>query len=326
MLPKSPTILLRHGVTMSRSSSALLPLSSHSTSLSMFLLCVLLAPSVFPSSAFAQGSKRTAEYDPVQEAEQDSPDKRAEWHIRGREVPKGEPAAALRLRAHQQKMAMRAQREAAAAKGPRAQVGAPPAAGWVALGPAPLVSDQNRYGMVSGRSTSIAVDQSDITGNTVYAAGAYGGVWKSTNAANAVAANVTWTPVTDQQASLANGAVSVKPDGTVVLVGTGEPNNAIDSYYGVGILRSTNKGGTWTLIPSADSGAHPFAGLGVNKFAWVPGSNAVVAATGTSAKGFDEGLIGSSTNRGIYLSSDGGNSSAYQATTEGSTPTHVIDV
>jgi len=58
---------------MSRSSSALLPLSSHSTSLSMFLLCLLLASSLFPSSAFAQGSKRTSEYDPVQEAEQDSP-------------------------------------------------------------------------------------------------------------------------------------------------------------------------------------------------------------------------------------------------------------
>src|ERR1700694_5478708 len=179
MLPKSPTIFLRHGVTMSRSSSALLPLSS----LSMFLLCLLLAPSLFPSSAFAQGSKRKSEYDPVQEADQDSPDKRAEWNMRGREVPKGESAAALRLRAHQQKMAMRAQREAAA-KAPRAQVGAPPAAGWVALGPAPLGCDQNFYGMVSGRSTAVAIDPSDATGNTVYAAGAYGGVWKSTNGAN----------------------------------------------------------------------------------------------------------------------------------------------
>jgi Bacterial Ig-like domain (group 3) len=325
MLPKSPTILLRHGVTMSRSSSALLPLSSHSTSLSMFILCLLLAPSLFPPSAFAQGSKRKSEYDPVQEADKDRPDKRAEWNMRGREAPKGESAAALRLRAHQQKMAMRAQREAAA-RAQHAQAGAPPVAGWVALGPAPLVSDQNFFGMVSGRSTAIAIDPSDATGNTVFAAGAYGGVWKSTNGANAVAANVTWIPVTDQQASLANGAVSVKPDGTVVLVGTGEPNNAIDSYYGVGILRSTNKGATWTLVPSADSGSHPFAGLGVNKFAWVPGSNTVVAATATSAKGFDEGDIGGSTNRGLYLSTDAGQTWAYQAPTDGSSPISVTDV
>jgi hypothetical protein len=267
-----------------------------------------------------------SEYDSVQEGDQDRPDKRAEWNMRGREAPKGESAAALRLRAHQQKMGMRAQREAEAAKAPRSQAATPLANGWVALGPAPLVSDSNFYGMVSGRSTAVAIDPSDATGNTVYVAGAYGGVWKSTNAANAVVANVTWTPVTDQQASLANGAVSVKPDGTVVLVGTGEPNNAIDSYYGVGILRSTNKGGTWTLIPSADSGAHPFAGLGVNKFAWVPGSNTVVAATATSAKGFDEGLIGSGTNRGLYLSNDGGQTWAYQAPTDGSTPISVNDV
>src|ERR1700687_1769491 len=156
MLPKSPTILLRHGVTMSRSSSALLPLSSHSTSLSMFLLCVLLAPSVFPSSAFAQGSKRTSEYDPVQEAEQDSPDKRAEWNIRGREVPKGEAAGGLRLRAHQQKMAMRAQREAAARA---AGAETPQKTTWLNLGPAPLASDATGngfqdYNWVSGRTTS----------------------------------------------------------------------------------------------------------------------------------------------------------------------------
>src|ERR1039458_6794634 len=105
------------------------------------------------------------------------------------------------------------------------------------------------------------MDPSDGTGNTVYIAGASGGVWKSTNAANAVAANVTWTPLTDQQASLTAGAVSVKSDGSVVLVGTGEPDNAIDSYYGVGILRSTDHGSTWTLIPSADGGNNPFAGI-----------------------------------------------------------------
>ncbi len=81
-----------------------------------------------------------------------------------------------------------------------------------------------------------------LRGNTVYVAAASGGVWKSTNAANTTAGNVTWSALTDQQASLVNGAVSVKADGSVVLVGTGEPNNAIDSYYGVGILRSTNHG------------------------------------------------------------------------------------
>ncbi|MGB9490738.1 MAG: hypothetical protein WCA92_09745 [Terriglobales bacterium] len=140
---------------------------------------------------------------------------------------------------------------------------------WVALGPAPLLSDQNFYGAVAGRTTAIAIDPTDATGNTIYVASASGGVWKSTNAANTTATNVTWTALTDQQASLVNGAVSVKPDGSVVLVGTGEPDNAADSYYGVGILRSTNHGASWTLIPAATGNNPPlsFAGLGFAKFA-----------------------------------------------------------
>jgi hypothetical protein len=314
---------------MRRSSSALSLLSLSklvTTNFSTLILFLLLASFLLPSNAFAQGSKRKSLYDPIEEKDKDRPDKRAEWNMRGREAPKGQSAAALRLRAHQQKMAMRAAREATAAKAPYSQAPHIAASGWVALGPAPLVSDQNFYGMVSGRSTAIAIDPSDATGNTVYAAGASGGVWKSTNAANAVVANVTWTPVTDQQASLANGAVSVKPDGSVVLVGTGEPNNAGDSYYGVGILRSTNGGSTWTLIPSSDSGAHPFAGLGVSKFAWAPGSNTVVAATATTPSGFDEGLIGNSTNRGLYLSTDSGQTWAYQALADGSAPISASDV
>jgi hypothetical protein len=251
------------------------------------------------------------------------PDKQAEWMRHGREAPQGIAAAGLRLRAYRQKMALRAKRQVAAAGD-----GAPAALGWVALGPTPLVSDNNSFGMVSGRATSVAIDPTDSTANTVYVGGAYGGVWKSTNAATTPASGVTWTPVTDSQASLATGAVSVKPDGTVVLVGTGEPDNAIDSYYGVGILRSTDDGSTWTLIPSADGGSHPFAGLGVAKFAWSTGSgqtNIVVAATATTAQGFDEGNITSSTNRGLYQSANGGLTWSFQGLPDGG-PISAADV
>ncbi|MFZ0231260.1 MAG: hypothetical protein WAL41_30920, partial [Mycobacterium sp.] len=177
------------------------------------------------------------------------------------------------------------------------------------LGPAPLISDQSAYGPVAGRVTAIAVDPSDATGNTVYAAAAAGGVWQSTNAASQTAGNATWTALTDQQATLVNGAVSVKPDGSVVLVGTGEPNSAIDSYYGAGILRSTNAGSSWTLIPTA-TGNNPalsFAGIGFAKFAWSTSSaTTVVAATATTTLGFDEGAISSTTNSGLYSSGDSG--------------------
>src|SRR5215470_10572983 len=274
----------------------------------------------FSGRSLAQGAKITSPYDPLEERDEDRPDRRAAWMNRGRTAPDGQSAATLRLRAHQQKLAIRGQRAATFQVSPDTSG----TGGWVSLGPAPLVSDQNFFGMVSGRVTAIAVDRSDATGNTVYAASAYGGVWKSTNATAVPATSVVWTPVTDQQDSLASGAVSVKGDGSVVLVGTGEPNNAIDSYYGVGVLRSTDHGAHWTLIPSADGGAHSFAGLGFARFAWVPNSNTVVAATATTAKGYDEGNITSATNRGLYRSTDGGVTWAYQTPTDAGTATAPI--
>ena len=59
-------------------------------------------------SAFGQGSKLKSEYEPVAEEDRDRPDLREEWMRNGRTAPVGESAAALRLRAHQQKMTMRA--------------------------------------------------------------------------------------------------------------------------------------------------------------------------------------------------------------------------
>src|SRR5207237_6832789 len=89
--------------------------------------------------------------------------------------------------------------------------------GWVPLGPAPMNSnatgslDDQDYGPVVGRATSVVVDPGDPTGNTVYLGGAYGGVWKSTNAAASDPAAVTWLPLTDQQATLATGSLAVQP-------------------------------------------------------------------------------------------------------------------
>jgi hypothetical protein len=34
-----------------------------------------------------------------------------------------------------------------------------------------------------------------------------------------------------------------------IYVGTGEENFSVDSYYGAGVLKSTNGGTTWTLMP-----------------------------------------------------------------------------
>jgi photosystem II stability/assembly factor-like uncharacterized protein len=97
---------------------------------------------------------------------------------------------------------------------------------------------------ISGRITSIAYDPNDT--NVVYVASAQGGIWKSTDG------GLNWRPKSDYAVSLASGCVTVDPSvtdlsgrSTRIFVGTGEPNQS-DSYYGAGMLISTDGGETWT--------------------------------------------------------------------------------
>ena len=198
---------------------------------------------------------------------------------------------------------------------------------WTPLGPLPLASDASGigvqdYGAVAGRATAVAVDPADATGNTVYIGGAYGGVWKSTNAgpASADASAVAWVPLTDDQPTLAIGSIAVQPQLTspnsansVILAGTGETNSSIDSYYGLGILRSSNAGSNWTLISQDNSGTRSFAGLGFGKIAFSTVTpNLVVAAAAGATQGVIEGLEDPViTNRGLYYSNDSGQSWTY---------------
>ena len=259
----------------------------------------------------------------------DNPLARELWFRQGRIVP-GKPGAAAQLlhRAYRQKIGMRAARRRASAGTAISSYSATLAmsasstitssgyGGWVPLGPNPInsnatgsLNDQN-YGPVTGRATSVVVDPGDPTGNTVYLGGAFGGLWKSTNAAAADPSTVVWTPLIDQQATLAVGAVAVQPSSSgpsqVILVGTGEADFSIDSYYGLGILRSADGGSTWNLI-SSDSSGHSFSGLAFAKIAFsTDNPNLVVAAAGGA--GNDEGAsnMGAGNTPGLYTSSDGG--------------------
>ena len=99
--------------------------------------------------------------------------------MKGRYVA-GANAAALRNRAIKQKLLMRSQH--GVSQTPPGVSGV-----WISLGPLPLPSDASGtglqdYGWVTGRATAVAIDPNDPSGNTVYAGGAYGGVWKSSNA------------------------------------------------------------------------------------------------------------------------------------------------
>jgi large repetitive protein len=279
-----------------------------------FLLAPVFALMFLLTNAFGQGSTRRMVPASAGDSDQDQPQKRAEWNMRGRIAPKGESAAALRLRAHQQKMAMRAQR-AAVAGAERSAVAAAASPAWVSLGPSPLASDATGslfqdYHSVSGRATSVLIDPADLTGNTVLVGGAYGGLWKSTNAGSKSPTpdSVTWQALIDDQPSLAVGAIALQPgNSNVILVGTGETNSSGDSYYGMGILRSTDGGATWHQITSAASG-QSFLGIGFSKISFSTKNPNLVVATTAGDIGFSFGLEqdGNSTARGLYFSTDVG--------------------
>lgn len=262
-----------------------------------------------------------------------------QWVLKGRGAPGaiGQSPATLRYQAFLQKTRMRNHRGAVE---PREEtVGQAPPTVWSPLGPAPLASDasgsgQQDYNWVSGRATSVVVDPNDLSGNTVYLGGAYGGLWKSSNAGplSPNPSTVSWgasTPpqsLIDSQATLAVGAVAIQPQlqnpdptKSVVVAGTGEANSSADSYYGLGVLRSPDAGRTWTLTSTDTSGARSFAGLAFSEIAFSTVSpNRVVAATASASEGVIEGLEDPVTaNLGLYYSTDGGTSWTYANVEDG---------
>ena len=139
-----------------------------------------------------------------------------------------------------------------------------------------------------------------MSGNTVYLGATGGGVWLATNAAASDPTTVTWQPLTDDPpaysgvnvTSLSIGAVSVQPGAGVngvVLAGTGDPNDVLDSYYGAGILRSLDGGTTWSLITESSdafSGGitnYSFVGDAFSGFAWSAANNNLVVAAVTDS-------------------------------------------
>ena len=100
------------------------------------------------------------------------------------------------------------------------------------------------FGIVSGRTTALATD-----GDTYYSGAADGGVWKSTNAGR------TWRSIWDNRASLSIGAL-LRTSDHALWVGTGEANTNSDSYRGIGVLRSTNRGRTFHRVGGTELLSH----------------------------------------------------------------------
>ena len=130
---------------------------------------------------------------------------------------------------------------------------------WAAVGPDPIgqvTRSSNSLIPVSGRIGALAIRQN---GQFILGA-AQGGIWLFHNDTG------TWTNQTDNLPSLSTGALEVAPSNDLVVYdGTGEGALSGDSYFGNGILKSTDGGVTWAHV-SGDF----FVGVSISRLAIDP--------------------------------------------------------
>lgn len=149
---------------------------------------------------------------------------------------------------------------------------------WFSLGPTPGLN-QN-YGNVASRIATVKFDPANP--DIIYAGAACGGVWKTTNG------GALWMPMSDFEVSLSSGALAIdQTNSNIIYIGTGEATYFTYSYYGRGLLKSTNGGVNWTQYRNGLPENTYFSRLVIK-----PGnSNILFAALGTA---------------GLYKSTDAG--------------------
>ncbi|HEU4387804.1 MAG TPA: hypothetical protein VFV34_08410, partial [Blastocatellia bacterium] len=104
---------------------------------------------------------------------------------------------------------------------------------WISLGP------------TNGAGRTVAIAPHPTDQNTVYIGAAGGGVWKTTDGGG------SWVALTDMLNDLSVGAVALAPSNpNIVYLGTGEGGYASDFIPGIGFVKSTDGGSTWTLPSS----------------------------------------------------------------------------
>jgi hypothetical protein len=142
-------------------------------------------------------------------------------------------------------------------------------------------------GLVTGRVTGIAVGAD----GTVYAGGADGGVFRSSNG------GASWTAIADSLASLSVGDLRIAPDGALWFA-TGEGNTGSTAFVGSGVYRLTNPtSGSFTAanrVGDSGDGTNVLAGKFINKIRFD-----------------DQGRAYAATSRGLYRHSSTSTSGAW---------------
>jgi 6-phosphogluconolactonase (cycloisomerase 2 family) len=187
-------------------------------------------------------------------------------------------------------------------------------ASWVSVGPQHVTGDAAKTAVVgipsdevSGAVDAVAVNPFDP--KQIYVGTVNGGVWRTDDAS---APSPTWKALTDQEASLAIGALAISPlDSSNQPLQNGTPLTSTVVYAGTGSFSGTGGDGDWAVgvLKSSDGGAH-WSQLGAAELtglrlsAIVPttlidGGQVVLAASPDTRKDPTPG-------GGLYRSADGG--------------------
>ncbi|RCK73613.1 MAG: Glycosyl hydrolase, BNR repeat precursor [Ignavibacteriae bacterium] len=211
---------------------------------------------------------------------------REEWFYKQRAIPFDEIPENARLIAYEQDLALSRRYNKNILKTTY------PA--WLNIGPAPAatMSYSPLWGDIAGRMRSVAVDP--LNPDIIYIGAANGGVWKTTNGGN------SWFPLTENELSLAMGAIAIDPNNPdVIYAGTGEALAGTNrtTYFGAGLLKSTNGGMSWQRITNGFGSNTHFSKIAIRS----SNSNYVYAALATGLW-----YASSPTNQGIWRSTNGG--------------------
>ena len=139
--------------------------------------------------------------------------------------------------------------------------------------------------VMSGRVVDIDANPSNPS--EFYVGYASGGLWYTNNN------GTSFTPVMDNSETQNVGDIAVDWKSGTVWVGTGENNSSRSSYAGIGILKSTDKGKTWTNMGLRDS--HHIGRILINP------DNPNVVVVGVTGH-----LYSTNNERGVYKTTDGG--------------------
>jgi photosystem II stability/assembly factor-like uncharacterized protein len=168
---------------------------------------------------------------------------------------------------------------------------------WVSSGPDPIGQVTRSDGSIaamSGRIGALAIRPSN---HQFILGAAQGGIWLYN------AATSTWEPKTDNLPSLAIGALAIAPSNdAIIYAGTGEGSLAGDSYFGNGILKSTDGGQTWAQV----SGDY-FEGVSVSRIVVDPNNASHLYAAVLRGRGGARRVSPTLHSRfGIWTSTNGG--------------------